>query len=377
MASGMQRRTVARLCLADGTVFEGQSFGPLPTTVGEVVFTTGMTGYQEVLSDPSFRGQIVVMASPQIGNTGANAEDNEASTPHAAGLVVREGSDVASSHRASESLAAFLQRHNLTAISGVDTRKLVRHLRTHGSQNGAIGSGDPESLVEAARRARNMEGLDLVGEVSCRVASEFVEHTPGEFRTLFASDSERPHVVAIDYGAKQNILRSLVDIGCRVTRVPASFSAAEVLALNPDGVFLSNGPGDPAVLSYAIATTRELLGKKPVFGICLGHQILALAVGARTYKLKFGHRGLNQPVLNLESGRVEITSQNHGFAVDVASLPASAHATYKHLNDGTSEGLSVPDANAFSVQFHPEAAPGPHDTLHLFSAFKQRMLRAS
>lgn len=376
--------TVARLCLADGTCFEGVRWGEPSDriAVGEVVFTTGMTGYQEVLTDPSFRGQIVVMAAPQIGNTGVNAVDPEsgpwASPPiHAAGFVVREASALASNHRAEGELAGYLAGSGVAGLTGIDTRRLVTHLRTHGSQNGAIGSASIDVLVATACGARSMEGLDLVREVTCARSTAFADGTPAEFRTLKGrSAGERPKVVAVDYGAKRNILRSLVDVGFEVTVVPAHTSAEDMLALGPDGVFLSNGPGDPAVLDYAIATTQALLGKLPLFGICLGHQILALAVGARTFKLKFGHRGLNQPVLALDTGRVEITSQNHGFAVDVDSLPAGVRATYRHLNDGTSEGLEVPDANAFSVQFHPEAAPGPHDTLHLFQKFFDRVVSA-
>jgi carbamoyl-phosphate synthase small subunit len=375
--------TVARLCLADGTCFEGKTIGEhAAIAVGEVVFTTGMTGYQEVLTDPSFRGQIVVMASPQIGNTGVNAVDPEsgpwASPPiHAAGFVVREASALASNHRADQGLPGYLATSSVAGLTGIDTRRLVTHLRTHGSQNGAIGTAPAEELVAAARAARSMEGLDLVREVTCERVTAFTDGTPPEFRTLVArSANERPRVVAIDYGAKRNILRSLVDVGFDVTVVPAHTSAKELLDLGPDGVFLSNGPGDPAVLDHAITTTKDLLGKLPIFGICLGHQILAHAVGARTFKLKFGHRGINQPVLALDSGRVEITSQNHGFAVDVDSLPGGVRPTYRHLNDGTSEGLEVPEANAFSVQFHPEAAPGPHDTLHLFQKFFDRVVSA-
>jgi carbamoyl-phosphate synthase small subunit len=376
--------TVARLCLADGTCFEGALWGEPGDriAVGEVVFTTGMTGYQEVLTDPSFRGQIVVMAAPQIGNTGVNAVDPESgpwarSPVHAAGFVVREASALASNHRAEGGLGSYLASSGVAGLTGIDTRRLVTHLRSHGSQNGAIGSAPIDELVAAARAARSMEGLDLVREVTCEHVTRFADGTPAEFRTLERRSAvERPKVVAVDYGAKQNILRSLVDVGFDVTVVPAHTRAQAMLDLGPDGVFLSNGPGDPAVLDHAIATTKDLLGKRPIFGICLGHQILALAVGARTFKLKFGHRGLNQPVLALDTGRVEITSQNHGFAVDVDSLPAGVRPTYRHLNDGTSEGLEVPDANAFSVQFHPEAAPGPHDTLHLFQRFFDRVVSA-
>ncbi|MFO0616058.1 MAG: glutamine-hydrolyzing carbamoyl-phosphate synthase small subunit [Polyangiaceae bacterium] len=366
----------ARLVLADGTCFEGEAFGAKSVAIGEVVFTTGMTGYQEVLTDPSYAGQIVTMTAPEIGNTGANAVDDEhrGHTPSVAGFIVRNASITTSNHRADESLDAYLERHGVVALSGIDTRRLVRILREKGSQNGAIGSASAEELADAARRAPSMEGLDLVGRVKPDAVEPFAEHTPDEFRTLHTyGPVEGAHVVAIDLGMKRNILRSLVDLGARVTVAPPTLTASEVLALGPDGVFVSNGPGDPAAVTYAIETLRDLVGKKPLFGICLGHQLLALAAGARTYKLKFGHRGLNQPVKDLDTGRVEITSQNHGFAVDLDTLPKDARATHVHLNDGTSEGLVIPDANAFSVQFHPEAAAGPHDTLHLFERFARNI----
>lgn len=368
----------ARLCLADGTTFEGTTFGaPLDRVfTGEVVFTTGMTGYQEVLTDPSFTGQIVAMTAPQIGNTGVNWSDPEAvagTRPHVAGFVVREAASDPSSWRAQSSLAEHLERTGVAALSGIDTRRLTRHLRTVGAQNGAIGTLDAATLVDHARAARSMEGADLVGEVTCAETFTFDEATPAEFRTLQRGSRGAPRVVALDLGIKKNILRSLVDVGCAVTVVPARTSAEEILSLGPDGVFVSNGPGDPAAVTYAIRTIEALLGKKPLFGICLGHQLLALALGAKTYKLHFGHRGLNQPVQNLTTKRVEITSQNHGFAVDLESLPRGVSSSYVHLNDGTSEGLEVPAANAFSVQFHPEAAAGPHDTLHLFRRFYDAM----
>jgi carbamoyl-phosphate synthase small subunit len=370
----------ARLCLADGTVFEGHAFGaPLGgrAVTGEVVFTTGMTGYQEVLTDPSFAGQIVTMTAPMIGNTGTNPIDPEAraDNPHVAGFIVRAASTVASSWRATETLDAHLARHGVSALDGIDTRKLTRHLREHGSQNGAFGELDAATLVDHARAAPNMEGLDLARGVSCAEAYDFDGASPDGFGVLHAAAPPRAprglRVVAVDLGIKRNILRSFVDLGCRVTVVPATTSAKDILALGADGVFVSNGPGDPAAVTYAIDAVRDLVGKTPLFGICLGHQLLALALGAKTYKLKFGHRGLNQPVVDLETRRVEITSQNHGFAVDPASLPKHAKPTYAHLNDGTSEGLST--EGAFSVQFHPEAAAGPHDTLHLFERFVSMM----
>jgi carbamoyl-phosphate synthase small subunit len=329
-----------------------------------------MTGYQEVLTDPSYKGQIVVMTAPQIGNTGTNRADPESrsGTPHVAGFVVREASDRASSWRATESLGDHLREARIPMLTGIDTRRLTRHLRTHGSQNGAIGTLDASTLVDIARASPDMNGLDLVKDVTAGDRYEFAERTDEEFRALTGGGAGT-RVVALDLGIKKNILRCFTDLGCEVTVVPAATPAADILALNPDGIFVSNGPGDPAAVTYAVSTIKELVGKKPLFGICLGHQLLGLALGAKTYKLKFGHRGLNQPVLDMATGRIEITSQNHGFAVDVPSLPKAARATHVHLNDGTSEGLEVPDARAFSVQFHPEAAAGPHDTQHLFERF--------
>jgi carbamoyl-phosphate synthase small subunit len=364
----------AWLVLADGTRFEGRPFGARGVTTGEAVFTTSMTGYQEVLSDLSYCGQIVTMTAPEIGNVGVNREDSEAvgGAPRVAGFVVRDLSPIASNWRAEESLDGYLARHGVVGIADVDTRKLTRHLRDAGAQNAAIGTEDPEALLRRAREAPDMNGLDLVSAVTPREPYAWTEG-----RGVWATAPTRPEgqhrVVVYDFGIKRNILRCLVDAGCQLTVVPASTSAAEVLALEPDGVFLSNGPGDPAAVTYAVDAVRELLGKQPIFGICLGHQLLGLALGARTFKLKFGHRGVNQPVKDLSTGRVEITTQNHGFCVDLATLPPGAASTHVHLNDGTSEGLSIPSLRAFSVQYHPEAAAGPHDSFYLFERFIQSM----
>ncbi len=371
------------LCLADGRRLEGIAFGAAGETCGEVVFTTAMTGYQEVLTDPSYCGQIVTMTAPHIGNTGCNRVDPESvgDAPQVAGLVVRDGLGDASSWRAEESLHAYLERHGVVALSGVDTRELTRHIRDAGAQNGAIGTGDPDVLTRRAREAPSMQGLDLVARVTPAAPYHWTESS-GDWRAAGApgvpATSPEPvaggaHVVVMDLGIKRNILRALVDVGFRVTAVPARTSAADILALAPDGIFVSNGPGDPAAVHYAVDTLRALLGKRPLFGICLGHQLLALAAGGKTYKLKFGHRGSNQPVKDLQTGRVEITTQNHGFCVDLASLEGRATTSHVHLNDGTSEGLSIDDADAFSVQFHPEAAGGPHDALYLFERFARRV----
>jgi carbamoyl-phosphate synthase small subunit len=363
----------AWLALADGTLFEGRPFGARGTTTGEAVFTTTLTGYQEVLTDPSFYGQIVTMTAPEMGNVGVNAADSEAvgEVPRVAGFVVRNASPVASNWRSEESLDSYLARHGVVGISDVDTRKLTRHLRDHGAQNGAIGTDNPEALVRRAREAPDMNGLDLVRAVTPSQAYPWREG-----RGVWATATPQPpehHVVVLDYGIKRNILRCLVDTGCRLTVLPATAKASDVLAQSPDGVFLSNGPGDPAALPYAVDTVRDLVGKTPMFGICLGHQLLGQALGAKTYKLKFGHRGANQPVKDLDTGRVEITLQNHGFCVDLATLPPGTRSTHVHLNDGTSEGLAVDSLGAFSVQYHPEAAAGPHDALYMFDRFVRAM----
>ncbi|MBM4375716.1 MAG: glutamine-hydrolyzing carbamoyl-phosphate synthase small subunit [Deltaproteobacteria bacterium] len=373
--------TCAWLCMADGTRFEGLAYGAPGHTVGEAVFTTGLTGYQEVLTDPSYCGQLVTMTATQIGNTGCNAEDPESTDdrPKVGGFIVRDASTLTSNWRASESLGAYLERHGIVAIAGIDTRQVTRHLRDRGAQNAAIGTGNPDELVDRARSAPSMEGLDLTRRVTPASSYAWTEGS-GAWLPLHGVPGAPPregkaerHVVVVDLGIKRNILRNLVDFGCRVTAVPSTAAASEILALEPDGIFVSNGPGDPAAVTTAIETLRELLGKRPMFGICLGHQLLALAAGARTFKLKFGHRGINQPVRDLVTGRVEITTQNHGFCVDLESLGGRARSTHVHLNDGTSEGLALDDADAFSVQYHPESAAGPHDSLYLFRRFVERI----
>ena len=367
----------AVLALADGTTFEGRAFGADEPSLGEVVFNTSMTGYQEILTDPSYVGQIVTMAAPQIGNVGTNALDEESARPHATGLVIRELSEP-SNYRSEQPLPAWLSRWKVGGIEGLDTRRLVRHLRTNGSQNGIISTEDvsAKALIDRARQIPSMEGLDLATGVSTREPYQWTKPTPAVFGPQPATPAARFHVVAIDYGLKKAMLQFLVDEGCRVTVVPAGMSAEKVLALAPDGIFLTNGPGDPAAVNGADRTVAALIGRKPLFGICLGHQILARALGAKTYKMKFGHRGANQPVHDLSTGRVEITAQNHGFAVDAKSLPASARVTHVNLNDQTVEGLAVPDARCFSVQHHPEASPGPHDARPLFKRFVELMAGA-
>ncbi len=374
----------ALLALADGTVFRGRAFGARAEAVGELVFNTSMTGYQEILTDPSYEGQLVAMTYPEIGNVGVNREDVESRRPWVRGFVVREYRPVPSSWRAEESLGDYLARHGIPGIEGLDTRALVRHLRDHGAQEAVLSSVDldPARLVAKAKASPGLLGRDLVRTVTC---AEPYEWTQGPWRLGrgYATAAECAaarggrvlRVIAYDFGIKWNILRGLVGAGCAVRVVPAGTPAADVLAARPDGVFLSNGPGDPDAVAGAPATVAALLGRVPVFGICLGHQILALALGGRTFKLKFGHHGGNQPVKDLTTGRVEITAQNHGFAVDADSLGGRATVTHVNLNDRTVEGLVVKDAPAFSVQYHPEASPGPHDAHYLFRRFVELMER--
>jgi carbamoyl-phosphate synthase small subunit len=370
----------AILALEDGTWYRGVAAGALGEARGEVVFNTSMSGYQEILTDPSYAGQIVTMTAPQIGNYGVAPGDIESQAPKVAGFVMREASPVASNWRANSSLRDYLVRHNIVAIADIDTRALTRVLRSAGVMRGIIATGqvDTAELVEKARAIPQMEGSDLVKDVTCDTAFEWSERASGfgeadhaEFGIPPQRHASKPlRIAAYDYGIKYNILRRLSAYGCDVKVFPATAPASELLAANPDGVFLSNGPGDPAVLQYAIDNVRELLkADVPMFGICLGHQILGLAYGASTYKLKFGHRGANHPVKSLQSGRVEITSQNHGFAVDPATLPSDVQPTHVNLYDGTLEGFRHVSKPVFSVQYHPEASPGPHDADYLFSEF--------
>ena len=370
----------AVLALADGSIFRGQSIGASGNTTGEVVFNTAITGYQEILTDPSYARQLVTLTNPHIGNTGTTPEDMESGQVYAAGLVIRDLSIITSSWRAEGSLADFLQRARLVAIAGIDTRRLTRALRERGAQSGCIMTGDKideAAAIRAARRFPGLKGMDLAKVVSTRESFQWNDGTiaRGADRPTIRAQ-QRLHVVAYDYGIKRNILRLLADQGCRVTVVPAQTSAADVLMFKPDGIFLSNGPGDPEPCDYAIGAIGELLTTEiPIFGICLGHQLLALASGARTVKMKFGHHGANHPVQDLTSGRVLITSQNHGFAVDESSLPGNLKPTHRSLFDGSLQGLARSDRPAFSFQGHPEASPGPHDVSPLFETFTQLMLR--
>jgi carbamoyl-phosphate synthase small subunit len=366
----------AILVLADGTVFRGVAIGATGSSVGEVVFNTSMTGYQEILTDPSYCKQIVTLTYPHIGNVGANPEDVESRQVFASGLVIRDLAMVASNWRCTQSLSDYLKANNVVAIAGIDTRKLTRILREKGAQNGCIATGSDEvAALAAARGFAGLAGMDLAKVVSC---TESYPWTQGEW-TLdkgYVEQTAAPYrVVAYDFGVKRNILRMLAERGCQLTVVPAQTPAAEVLAMKPDGVFLSNGPGDPEPCDYAIAATQAFLAAGvPLFGICLGHQILGLACGAKTVKMKFGHRGANHPVQDLDSKQVMITSQNHGFAVDVNSLPANARATHISLFDGTLQGFELTDKPAFCFQGHPEASPGPHDVAYLFDKFIRLMM---
>ncbi len=364
----------AALVLADGTVFRGRGVGAKGRRVGEVCFNTSVTGYQEILTDPSYAGQIITFTFPHIGNVGANPDDIETTTPAARGLVLRADITEPSNHRATGHLDAWLAAHGLVGIAGVDTRRLTRHLRDHGAQNGALEHGaapDIAALGAEARTWPGLEGMDLAKEVTCRQSYTWDQTRWRPGAGYGVQTEPRRHVVAVDYGAKRNILRCLAAAGCRVTVVPATASVDDVLGHAPDGVFLSNGPGDPAATgTYAVPVVAEIMRREvPLFGICLGHQIMALALGARTEKMPFGHRGANHPVKNLATGKVEITSQNHGFVVVGESLPAGVEKTHVSLFDGTLEGLAVTGKPAFSVQYHPEASPGPHDSHYLFERF--------
>ncbi len=364
--------------LEDGRAFRGRSFGMPGECVGEVVFNTGMTGYQEILSDPSYCGQLVVMTAPHIGNTGVNEFDPESIKPQVAGFIVRLHNEDYSSWRARGSLNQLLRDYGIVAISEIDTRALTRHIRSAGAMRGIISSEDAsvERLAEKARNAPPMEGQDLTRVVTCAAPYDWSEGS-APFPPLYAArpsgDGQTFRVIAYDFGLKRTILRRLADYGCQVTVVPADTPAAEALALGPDGIFYSNGPGDPAAADYAVETLRGMIGRTPVFGICLGHQLMGLALGGTTFKLPFGHHGINHPVRHIPTGRVEITSQNHGFAVDPDSLPADVEITHINLNDQTVEGLRHRTLSAFSVQYHPEAGPGPHDATYLFAEFVRLM----
>jgi len=366
----------AILALEDGRVFRGRSFGAPTERGGEVVFNTSMCGYQEVLTDPSYRGQIVVMTAPEIGNYGVNDIDVESRRVQVEGFVVRECSEISSSWRSRRDLPHYLRDADVPALSEIDTRALTRHLRSGGVLRGVLSAIDPsvESLVRKARALPRLADFDLVGKVTASSVSQWRGGGPVAWAGgALKRRAARYRVVAVDFGMKENILRSLTAIGCKVTIVPARTSAEEILALSPDGVFLSNGPGDPETLDYGATMVRGLLGRLPVFGICLGHQVMGLALGAKTFKLKFGHRGVNHPVKNLGNGHVEIPSQNHGYAVDPDTLGTDVEITHVNLNDGTLEGFRHRSYPAFSVQYHPEASPGPHDALYLFDEFARLM----
>lgn len=373
---------IAKLVLEDGTIFTGESFGSdsVGETTGEVVFNTSLTGYQEILTDPSYCGQIVTMTYPLIGNYGVNPDDMEGTRPHVSGFIVKEYFDYYSNFRATERLGDWLKKYHIMAIQGIDTRMLTKIIRDSGAMRAIISTHDLDerSLLEKVRRSPVMTGRDLTKDVTSASPYKWkaIDTTPFALHAdvqNILNDGQRYHVVVFDYGVKHNILRRLTSYGCALTVVPSSFSAEETLALNPDGIFLSNGPGDPEAVHYAITTLKTLVEKKPVFGICLGHQLLAHACGGKTFKLKFGHRGANHPVKNLLTNDIEITSQNHGFAVDPDSLPSELQITHVNLNDGTNEGFRHRELPLFSVQYHPEASPGPHDSDYLFRQFIQSM----
>ena len=363
----------AILALEDGTVFEGESVGAPGLSVGEVVFNTAMTGYQEIVTDPSYARQIVTLTYPHVGNTGCNGADDESTRAWAAGLIVRDVPRRPSNWRNQQALPEWLAQRGVVAIADIDTRKLTRMLRDRGAQNGALMAGDDldaDKAIEAARKFAGLKGMDLAKEVSTRERYQWNEGPLDLDRNAFTTGDAKFRVVAYDFGVKENILRLLAERGCDITVVPARTPAAEVLAMQPDGVFLSNGPGDPEPCDYAIEAIREFVAKKvPTYGICLGHQLLGLAVGAKTMKMPHGHHGANHPVIDLDSGRVMITSQNHGFCLDESTIPANARVTHRSLFDGTNQGLELTDAPAFSFQGHPEASPGPHDVAPLFDKF--------
>jgi carbamoyl-phosphate synthase small subunit len=373
----------AILALEDGRVFRGTSFGARAECSGEVVFNTSLTGYQEIFTDPSYAGQIVVLTNPHIGNYGTTPHDAEARRPYIEGLVTREFSPMSSNWRSTQVADEYLERYGVPVIAEIDTRAVVRHLRTHGVMRGVIASGenlDVDALVAKARAIKKMEGTDLASVVSTQVAYEWDANEPKNqtgdslLTAALADGAEQMHVVAYDFGIKENILRMLTREGCRVTVVPAKTPAADVLAMEPDGVFFSNGPGDPEPLEYAVENVKALQGKAPIFGICLGHQIFGLALGGKTYKLKFGHHGGNHPIMNHQTGKVEITAQNHNFAVDPDSLDEkTVEKTHTNLNDQTLAGLRHKTDPMFSVQYHPEASPGPHDSHYLFKDFRKMM----